>query len=193
MEKNEMMIKIFNECHNQIYQQALRVVKNIHDAEDIRSNVYIKIQWLECANFNKNKKTSLSSWVYTITNHVILDFFRTNHQNRYKAVSDFADGDDEQKSYFTFVAPNRYNTDTKVLKTETRNQIAKAFRTLKPKYRKIAGLYFLKDLPYVEIADIVNVPMGTVKGMLSRSRVKLQKELKGIYVFKNVKTEMSKV
>ena len=75
--------KVYNECHEQIYQHALRVVKNIHDAEDVRSDVYLKIQRLECAQFDESKKASLSSWVHTITNSVILDFFRTNHQEHY--------------------------------------------------------------------------------------------------------------
>ena len=183
--------KVYNECHDQIYNHALRVVKNIHDAEDIRSDVYLKIQRLECAQFDENKKASLSSWAHTITNSVILDFFRTNHQEHYKAVSDFADGNDEEKTYFNFVAPEQSKADNEVLTKELHSKIAKAFRTLKPKYRKIAILYFLRDLPYVEIAEIVNVPMGTVKGMISRARQKLQAELGNVYNMKAVNVQMS--
>ena len=179
------MERAYNKCHDQIYNQALRAVKNIHDAEDIRGDVYKKIGSLKCAEYDEHheKKASIETWVHRITNHVILDFFRTNHQEYYTAVSDFADGDDENKSYFNFVAPENSRADNDILTAEFHSRIAKAFRTLKPKYRKIAILFFLRDLPYVEIAEIVNVPMGTVKGMLSRARQKLQTELDGVYNF----------
>ena len=183
--------RAYNECHEQIYNHALRVVKNVHDAEDVRGNVYLKIQRLECTNYDKNhiKKAQFSSWINTITNSVLLDFFRTNHQEHYQAIADFADNNDESKTYFNFVAPDNYKADAEVLTSELHSRIAKAFRTLKPKYRKIAVLYFLRDLPYVEIAEIVNVPMGTVKGMISRARVKLQAELRNVYNMKAVNVQ----
>ena len=102
-----------------------------------------------------------------------------------------SDGNDEEKSYFNFVAPEQSKADNEVLTKELHGKIAKAFRTLKPKYRKIAILYFLRDLPYVEIAEIVNVPMGTVKGMISRARQKLQAELGNVYNMKAVNVQMS--
>ena len=180
--------QVYNECHSQIYSHALRVVKNVHDAEDIRSNVYLKIQRLESTKYDESKGTALSSWVHTVTNSVILDFFRTNHQDRYKAVSDFIQGDSlYNDSPFQFIAPAKADSD--ILNKELQSKIAKAFRTLKPKYRKIAILFFLRDLPYVEIAEIVDVPMGTVKGMLSRARQKLQAELDGLYNFKAVNVQ----
>jgi len=187
--------RAFNECHDQIYQHALSIVKNTYDAEDIRSNVYFKIQNLESAQYHKDKKASLSTWVYKITNHVILDFFRTNHQKHYKMISDFKKNSDDidLDSPFQFIASTCHNADTMILRTETRNQIVKALRSLKPNYRKIAYYYFLKDLSYNEIAELLDIPMGSVKGMLSRCRTKLKKELKGMYTLKPVKSEMSKV
>ena len=185
--------QIFNETHVQVLNHVRRVVRHEHDSEDVTSDVYVKIEKLmrkESTQFNEDK-SSLSTWVHTVTNSVILDFFRTNHQEHYKAVSDFADGNDEEKSYFNFVAPEQSRADNEILTSELHSRIAKAFRTLKPKYRKIAILYFLRDLPYVEIAEIVNVPMGTVKGMISRARQKLQAELGNVYNMKAVNVQMS--
>lgn len=176
--------RAFYQCHDAIYAQALKIVKNVHDAEDIRSDVYKKIQHLKSAQFVEEREVTFTTWIYRITNHVILDFLRTNHQDKYKAVSDFADGDDESKSYFDFVASERFDADSEVLTKELKAKIRKAFSTLKPKYRAIAKLYFLNDLPYAEIAEIVEVPIGTVKGMLSRARARLQDELDGVHNFK---------
>jgi len=191
MTTNEMLTKVFNEHHEEIYNQALRVVKNVHDAEDIRSDVYKKIGNLKCTLYNKDneKNAQFSSWIYRITNHVILDFLRTNHKDRYKAVSDFFDREDDAKSYFAFHAPKNSEADRKIIDAELHSRVAKAFRTLKPKYRKIAILFFLRGYEYTEIADMLNVPMGTVKGMLSRARAKLQTELDGVMSFCSVNVQ----
>lgn len=174
--------RLYNEYYEVVSNHVRRVVKNLHDSEDVTNDVFDKIMRLELV-FNPNRGANESTWIFTITNSVILDFFRTNHQEHYTAVSNFVnDGEkEENKVYFQFVAPEQSRADKKILNSELHGRVAKAFRTLKPKYRKIAILYFLRDLPYSEIAKIVNVPMGTVKGMINRSRAKLQNELKGVY------------
>lgn len=186
--------QIFNQTYTQVLNHCKRVIKNQHDAEDVASDVFVKIQKLmskDSTRFNE-EKSALTTWVHTVTNSVILDFFKTNHQDKYKAVSDFVDNDsskNENKVYFNFVASERHNADRKVLDAELQSRVAKAFRSLKPKYRKIAVLFFLRDLPYTEIAEIVNVPMGTVKGMISRARTKLQAELDGAYNLRAVNVQ----
>ena len=183
--------QIFNETHVQVLNHVRRVVRHEHDSEDVTSDVYVKIEKLmrkESTQFNEDK-SSLSTWVHTVTNSVILDFFRTNHQDRYKAVSEFVDS--EGKDIFTFIAPENSRADNEVLRKELHSKIAKAFRTLKPKYRKIAILFFLRGMEYSEIADLLNVPMGTIKGMLSRARQKLQAELGNVYNMKAVNVQMS--
>ena len=188
---------LFNDYKDMVYNHALRVVKNEHDAEDVTTEVFIKVMYMNSkdstrfnpAKYGEGKQASEATWIHTITNSVILDFFRTNHQEHYKAIADFADNNDEEKTYFNFVAPENYKADAEVLTSELHGKIAKAFRTLKPKYRKIAVLYFLRDLPYVEIAEIVNIPMGTVKGMISRARTKLQAELGNVYNMKEVNVQ----
>jgi RNA polymerase sigma-70 factor (ECF subfamily) len=190
-EQQSKFAYIYAETHSQVQNHVRRVVRHEHDSEDVAMDVFIKIQKLiknPVTTFDENK-SSLSTWVHTVTNSVILDFFRTNHQDHYKAVSDFIQNDATvpDSSPFQFVSPAK--ADSEILNAELHSRIAKAFRTLKPKYRKIAILFFLRDLPYVEIAEIVDVPMGTVKGMLSRARQKLQTELDGLYNFKAVNVQ----
>ena len=187
--------QIFNKYHSVVLHHTIKVVKNQHDAEDVAMNVFIKIQKLndkDSTRFDENR-SSLSTWVHTVTNSVILDFFRTNHQDHYKAVSDFADGDDEDKTYFSFVAPESTRADSMILASEIKDKVNAAIDGLKINYRRVAILYFLWDLPYTEISDIVNVPMGSVKGMLNRSRTKLQEALKGVYDLKQVNVQSAEV
>ena len=191
MKKLTTVERAYKECHAEIYAQALQAVKNPENAEDIRANVYLKIQRLDCAEYNDDKGAEFESWIYTITNTVILDFFRTEakKQNRLQCVSDFADQNDESKSYFFFDAHRSQDADQMVMNTELQKTIAKAFRTLKPHYRKIAILFFLREKSYQEISEILDIPMGSVKGMLSRAKARLQDTLEGVYGYSSVNVQ----
>ena len=181
--------EIYSEHKQAVFNHVLSVVKNYHDSEEVCNNVFIKMFRLECAVYSDKHGTALTSWIRTITNHQIFDFFRTNHQNHYKAVSDFADGEIEDKTYMSFVAPKNDNADTEVLTAELQSRLDKAFYELKPEYRRVASMYFIHQYDYIEISDMLNVPMGTVKGMLNRSRAMLQEALEGVYTLRKVNVQ----
>jgi len=183
--------RAYNECHAEIYAQALQAVRNPENAEDIRSAVYEKLHKLPSSAYRDDRSTEFASWVYTITNSVIIDFFRTEgrKQGRLQVVTDFADQSDENKSYFFFDAHRSQDADQQVLNAELQKTIAKAFRSLKPHYRKIAVLFYLREKSYQEISEILDIPMGSVKGMLSRAKTKLQDTLEGVYGYSSVNVQ----
>jgi len=183
--------KVYIDNRQMVFNHVMSIVKDYHDSEEVCNDVFLKM-----IRLNKNpltafdeSKSALRTWIRTITNSVILDYFRTNHQDHYKAVSNFVadDSKEENKVYFQFVAPKSTNADKMVLTEELQDKIVKAFHDLKPKYRRVAVLYFIHGHEYGEIAEMLNVPMGTVKGMLFRSRAMLQGSLKGTYVLRKVK------
>jgi len=87
--------------------------------------------------------------------------------------SDFSN--DNGIDEFQFVADAE--ADSEMDREELSAKIMKSFRGLKPKYRKIAVLFFMNQKSYKEIAEILDVPMGTVFGMISRCRKMLQTSL----------------
>ena len=56
-------------------------------------------------------------------------------------------------------------------------QVTKAIDALPEEYRVVAVLYFLEDLSYQGIADVLDLPVGTVRSRLHRGRKMLQKML----------------
>jgi len=183
--------QIYNETHQEVFNQIHRKVKNFHDCEEIRGGVYekiIKLNGKDSTKFNPKKGASLNTWVHTITNSVMMDYFRSNYASRYIPTSRFTGTDG--KEFFDFVAPENSRTDSRVLTAETQESIVKAFHGLKFKYRRVATLYFISGYEYSEIADMLNVPMGTVKGMINRSRAMLQEALKSVYTLRTVKQKV---
>ena len=170
------LYKLYNET---VFNHVLRVVKNYHDSENVMTDVFLKIMRLKLV-FNPKRGASEATWIHTITNCVIIDFFRTNHQIYYKPIGDYVD--DEGRNVFINIAPKKTNTDSDILTDELQSRIKKAFSGLKPKYRFIAKMYFQKEHSYKELSEMFDLPMGSIKGFLSRTRNMLQKELKNIYV-----------
>ena len=186
IENQKQTARLYISYKDKVFNHVLSVVKNYHDSEDVTTKVFIKIMNLsrkEATQYNPERRASEATWIHTITNCVIIDFFRTNHQNYYKPIGDYVD--DEGRNIFINIAPKKTNTDSDVLTDELQNRIKKAFSGLKPKYRFIAKMYFKKEHSYKELSEMFDLPMGSIKGTINRVRQKLQTELSNLYIQKN--------
>jgi RNA polymerase sigma-70 factor, ECF subfamily len=180
----------FNEIYKAERSNVINYINwklnNMADAEEVANDVFVKVN-KHLNSFDASKST-FSSWLRTITNRCIIDFYRTDHTDHYSNVSDFVNSETGDET-FQFVSSQNSEADFNLENSELSAKLLKSFRTLKPKYRKIALLYFVREKQYEEIAEICNVPMGTVKGMISRCREMLQAELKGLYNVRKPKVQ----
>ncbi len=70
--------------------------------------------------------------------------------------------------------------------------VARALAALPPDYRVVATLYFMEDLAYQEIADMIEVPVGTVRSRLHRARRLLQKQLWLVAEERGITTDLAR-
>ena len=167
--------QIFNEYHRSILNFVFLRINNLQDAEDLTQEIFAKANRL--LPTYSPKRGEVSTWLYKITTTAIIDYFRTNPQDKYKAVSDFVNENGD--AAFQFEAPEKCD---KILENkELSERLDKAFYNLKPEYRKVATMYFIHEQRYEEIADALDIKLGTVKGMLSRCREMLKTELKDLH------------
>jgi RNA polymerase sigma-70 factor (ECF subfamily) len=173
-------MKNFNEIYAKNYGIIFNYVNmklhNFNDAQEVTNDVFIKA----VENFDKfdASKSKFETWLYNIAKNTIIDFVRTNHQNKYIKVSDFVNESGE----VSFQFPAECKTDDLIENKELKFKIDIAMNNLKPKYKRIAELYFLHDKPYKEIAVLCEIPLGTVKAMINRTRVMLQSDLKSCII-----------
>jgi len=180
----EAVEPIYRQYYQEVFNYVKYVTRNHADAGIVASDVFAKIMNLYGKPQTRfdGEKAALGSWVHTVANSVVLDFFRTNHQSRFIAVSDFIDSEGNES--FQFSSSTAKTPQMIMENDELSSRLDEAFYILKPEYRKIASMYFIHQYDYKDIADMLNIPMGTVKGMISRARTKLQQELDGMYVQK---------
>lgn len=167
--------EIYTDYSKMVFSYLNWKLGDIHDAEEVTNDVFIKIMRLQEnpeTRFDA-EQSAFPTWLHNITKSVLIDFTRTNHQDKYKAVSDFSDKDGNP--FFQFKSPE--NAQKQMERQEVRERINIAIANLKPNYRKIAELRFEKELKYEEIALELDLPEGTVKGMVNRCKKMLKAEL----------------
>ena len=165
---------IFNKHYNEILNYISTRIRNTDIAEELTSDTFIKAN--NALKTFDSKESSMSTWLHTIANNNIKDYLRSK-QCKVKAseenVSDYTD--ENGNELYSFVSDS--DTAREIESNELMNTINKAFANLKPKYKRIADLYFIEQYGYIEIAEMCEVPEGTVKGMISRCREMLQSQL----------------
>lgn len=169
--ENKDFTAIYNAFYSEILNYVTYKMNNRMVAEDITSEVFVKV-YNNLETYDSSK-AQFNTWLYFIANNTIIDYYRKNKNVNNVSISDYIN--DEGKETMQFEAT--YNDVNDIESKELRESITKAFEGLKPKYQKVATLLFLEQKKYNEIADICNIPMGSVKGMVNRCRAMLQSQL----------------
>jgi RNA polymerase sigma-70 factor (ECF subfamily) len=149
-----------------------RMVKNEDDVDDLTQETFIKaFKALKTFQFGY----SFSAWLYRIASNTCIDFLR---KKRFKTISinqPLGHSEDEQ---FLEIKDDTYKPDLKVLHDEKIAALKQAIEDLPDNYRKIVKLRHEEELDYKEIANRLELPLGTVKAHLFRARKMMLADLK---------------
>ncbi len=155
VDREQTLEAIYRKESQRVYNIALRLMGNHHDAEDIVSEVFLKVHY----GLKKFKyKSSVGTWIYRITINTCRDVWK----KRKKEV-------ENTESYFKIT----HKEDS----TERFVFLKKAIENLPYKLREIFILHEIGGFTHDEIAKIANVPKGTSKSYLHRAKKKLREEL----------------
>lgn len=159
------------------YRLALRLSGDSEDAQDL-----VQEAALRASRFRHTfqKGTSFKSWFYRI----IVNQFYTTTRRRKNTMTTSLDSLSDATDIFLFarsaeaglIAPDA-DPAANVVSRMAEDDVARALAALPEEFRTVATLYFIDDLSYQEIAEILGVPIGTVRSRLHRGRHMLQKQL----------------
>lgn len=154
----------------------MQMLHNTEVAEELANDTFIKV----CQNMDKydSEKSSIKTWVCTIAKRLVIDFVRKDESDKYINVSSFVDESGNEKIQ---IADMSNKSDENLENKELLEAVQKAMSSLKPKYQKIATMFFIEDRPYPEIAEALEMPVGSVKGTIFRIKAMLQGELQFVY------------
>lgn len=118
-----------------------------------------------------------STWIYTIAGNLAKT--ELQRQKRRKIFSINAFGKEKDENYE--IPDNSYRPDVETDSGIKNEIIQDAISKISPAYRQAVILRDIQELSYEEIAEIMEITVGTVKSRINRGRTQLQKLLKHIY------------
>lgn len=148
---------ITNEYFDIILYHIKCIVKNDEVAQDLTNDVFVKVY----KNLNLYKPThKFSTWVYKIATNTAIDYLRKD-----KLYHDFQ----RQTEAHEQVA-DESNPELEMQRKQNYATLNDAIDKLKPSYRTIIKMRYYDELSYEDIAQKLNVPIGTIKASLHRAK-----------------------
>ena len=161
-----------------IYNLAYRMLGNAEDAMDATQDTFLKA-YSALPRFRGD--ASFSTWLYRIAKNVCLD--RLRHRKRHPTVSldDPMPTDDGEIS--RQVSSSNPDPEDLALSGEIQDILDRALGELPSHHRAVIVLRDLQGFSYEEIADVLEIELGTVKSRLYRARTALHDRLAPMELF----------
>ncbi len=158
-----------------LYSAALRMTRNPADAEDLLQETYLKA-YRSFGTFQEG--TNLKAWLYRILTNTYINAYRA--KKRRPEQTDVEDVEDlylyHRLGGLEAAAAGR-SAEEEVLERFTDDDVKSALESLPDNFRMAVLLADVEGFSYKEIAEIMDVPIGTVMSRLHRGRRALQKAL----------------
>ena len=159
--------QLVTQYEKSVYNLALRMTDNPEDAADMAQEAFIKA-YNSLSSFRGDSKFSV--WLYRIVSNVCLDFLRK--QSRRPSVSLSVEDDDGEDVQLD-VPDDSMSPELQLERKLTRESVREGLKHLPEDYRHILLLRELQGLSYDEIAETLDIGVGTVKSRIFRAREKL--------------------
>ncbi|MHC4403544.1 MAG: RNA polymerase sigma factor [Planctomycetota bacterium] len=156
-----------------LYVYLQRCVGDPGLAEDVFQTTFLQLH-LKCDQFQQGR--TVRPWLYRIARNQAIDALRSARHRRSTSLNAKYDGQDEQTGVLADVL-----TDTdaqplaKLQERERRSWTRAAVARLPDRLRRAVELVYLRGLKYREAADILSIPVGTVKSRVHNALRKLSR------------------
>jgi RNA polymerase sigma-70 factor (ECF subfamily) len=147
-----------------VYRLAYRLTGNVHDAEDLTHDVFVRV----FRSLHTYRPGTFEGWLHRITTNVFLDKMRRKQRIRFDALSEEASAR---------LASSSAGPEQQVHDGMFEDDIQRALDALPPDFRAAVVLCDIEGLSYEEIAATLDVKLGTVRSRIHRGRAQLRDAL----------------
>lgn len=164
------LVQLFHQYEKYLYKICFNYSQNEQDSLDLVQEIYIKV----FNNISKfNEAMPFHPWIRRIAVNTCINYKRDRNPNVISLNSKInEDASIEEK------LASEDDVEKTMEEEEVRNIIKNKLTEIPEQYRIIILLRYYEDLSYDEIAELLNIPMGTVKNRLYRAKAILEKSLK---------------
>ena len=167
-----------SEHSGEVYALLYRLTSDAEEARDLTQETFLRA-FQSISHFRGD--ANLKTWIYRIAVNQARNRWRWwRRRKRDVTVSLDATGEHrEQPLGATLRNNNAVDPEQETLKREREGQLHRALLGLRRSYREAVILRDIEGFSYEEIADTLQISIGTVKSRISRGRLELRRELEG--------------
>ncbi|MBX4191195.1 MAG: RNA polymerase sigma factor [Candidatus Doudnabacteria bacterium] len=159
---------VFAACQGKVYKVCYRFFGNQAIAEEITQEIFLRL-WKARGSFREGAE--LTTWLTSISRNYCIDIYRGRRKERRVIAHEVRAEDHDRPS--TDMDPHH------LLDLDQQKQyLRSALGRIPRKHRTPMVLRELLELDYLEIADRLGIPVGTVKSRLNRGRTELAREMR---------------
>jgi len=157
-----------------IFFMLLKMVNNKSDAEDLTIEAFGKA-FKNIAQYSPN--FAFSTWLFKIASNNCIDYLRKKRTN-FVSIDGSHNDDKENNEPTIHLKDDMPDPEENLIKDQKALLMRTIVKKLKPRYRTLIELRYFKEYSYEEIAEELDLPIGTVKAQLFRARELLFQTLK---------------
>lgn len=158
---------LVNAYSKRIFNMAYQFSGTYHRAEDLTQEIFLKLYIsLSKYDFEKN----FNAWLLTLAKNYLIDEYRRTKWEKIKR-DDF---NDHFLASSTFESP-----ENNTLRKESKKLVWESLNQLSSEIRMTVILRDIQGKTYEEIAEVLSLPLGTVKSRVNRGRLQLARILQG--------------
>lgn len=151
-----------------VFNLAYKFVGRHDEAEDLTQDIFLRIFK---ALHSFDRRANFQTWLISISRNLCIDHYRSRRKERETMARDV------DASTLTPPARER-GPDGQLEQQDVRVLVRTALAHLPPGLREAVVLRDLQEFSYVEIADQLNIPEGTVKSRINRGRLELARQVR---------------
>ena len=159
--------RVLVERHSRpVFNLVARMVREDGVAEELAQDAFVKA-FAALRSFDPAYK--FSNWILRIAHNVTIDYLRKS-KLQVVSIDDESSGRDLTDVLADGREPSAFD---RAVQRDFRDDLELALARLRPEFRRLVVMRYLEDLSYEDIAEIVGLPLGTVKSHLHRARAAL--------------------
>jgi len=173
MSKEQAFTSLLEEQKNRVYSYALHVLQHPEDAEDVVQHAFIQL-WRRWDRVQSDKR---ERWMMQTAHNRCMDTLRRRRTTRER----FLPAGEGQLDKASRYVPSVDHTEHGIEYSETQQLLRAGMAQLPEATRSMLVLHYFQEMPLDRIAEILRLPVGTVKAALHRGRRKLREFLSETY------------
>lgn len=159
--------KLVLENQKNVYNLALKMLGNPEDASDVSQETFLRA-YRSLGSFQGDSRFSV--WLYRMTSNVCIDLLRKRKRRAEVSMTVVNDEDEESELE---IPDERFSPEQTLDRQERVRAVREGLQKLPEEYRRILTMREIGGLSYEELAEALDLELGTVKSKLFRARKKL--------------------